>query len=169
MRNIKLFILTACIAFLSLQVNAQNQKVGFINSAALLQIMPEVTTANAQLETYIKQLDDEANALANEYKRFASELESQLPTMSDLIKETKLKELQDKERRIQEYQYGAQRKVQEKELELMKPIEDKAMDAINAVAERQGFAYVLNSASLVFVGTGSIDILPMVKAQLGIQ
>lgn len=169
MKNIKLILITVLIAFASISVNAQNQKVGYVNSAALLQLMPEVTTANAELENFIKQLDSQAQTMANEYKRFAAELEPQLATMSDLIKESKIKELQDKERRIQEFQYSAQTKVQEKELALMKPIEDKAMDAINAVADRQGFAYVLNSASLVYVGSGSIDILPMVKAQLGIQ
>jgi len=142
MKNIRLILVTVLIAFLSVNINAQSQKVGYINSAALLQTMPEVTTANQQLEAYIKKLDNDAMALANDYKKFAADLEPQLATMSDL---------------------------QEKEVELMKPIEDKAMEAINAVADRQGFSYILNSASLVYVGSGSIDILPMVKAQLGIQ
>jgi len=169
MKFIKIVFITLIIAVSTLSMNAQNQKVGHINSTELLTLMPETQQIKTQLDAYIKELDAQASALTQEYQSFVAALEPQLQTMSDLIKETKLKELQDKERRIQEFQYSAQQKVQQKELELYQPLEKKALDAINAVADRQGYAYVINSASLVYIGTSSIDILPMVKAQLGIQ
>jgi Skp family chaperone for outer membrane proteins len=54
----------------------------------------------------------------------------------------------------------------------MLPIIEKAQEAVNKVAADNGFAYVLDasaSKAVVVYLDGGEDIMPLVKAELGIQ
>ena len=170
MKILKLSILAlVCVAFTSTGI-AQTLKMGHINSQALLAVMPEVKDAQAQLESYINQLDGQAKTMTGEYQKLLEDYQiyAQSPSADDLIRKSKEDKIMDLERRIQEFQVSAQEKIGKKEAELYAPIETKSLDAINTVAEQNGFTYVLNSASLVYAATTSQDILPLVKTHLGI-
>jgi len=90
--------------------------------------------------------------------------------MSDIIRQTKEKELADLETRIQTFQQQADTDLQEKQVELLQPILDKAKNAITAVAKENGYTYIFD------VGTGAFlfyekgdNVLPLVKVKLGLQ
>jgi outer membrane protein len=54
----------------------------------------------------------------------------------------------------------------------MMPIIEKAQEAVNVVAKEQGLTYVLDasaSKAVVIYLDGGDDIMPLVKAQLGIN
>mgnify|MGYP001134784758 CR=1 FL=1 len=92
-------------------------------------------------------------------------------TMTDLTRETKYNEIQDLDRRIQDFQMKAQEQLQKKQEELLIPVLEKAQNAITAVANANGFTYILDSSQskgvVVFKDNGT-DIMPLVKKQLGI-
>ena len=67
-------------------------------------------------------------------------------TYTDLIKQTKQKELQDINQRLQDFQQQAQVDFQKKNVELMKPINDKAKKAIEKVAKAKGYKIVLDTS-----------------------
>jgi len=148
-------------------------KIGHINSAELLSLMPEVKDADETLKAEAENLDKSYNAMVKEYQTKAQEIQNQIEagTMDDLIRETKIKEIQETEKRIGEFQMSAQEKVAKRKEELYKPILEKADTAIKAVSEKEGYTYVLDSSLgvILFAGSDSVDILPEVKAQLGIQ
>jgi len=150
---------------------AVGSKLGHINSAELLNLMPEIKDADAKLKAEAENLDKSYNDMVKEYQNKAQEIQSQLETMDDLIKETKVKELQETEKRIAEFQVSAQEKVAKRKEELYAPILEKADGAIKAVAEKEGYTYIFDSSLgvLLFAGSDSVDILPQVKGQLGIQ
>ena len=75
------------------------------------------------------------------------------------------------QQRIQGFQQTAQQDLQQKEAELFQPIMDKAQSAIEAVAKANGFTHVfdLGAGGVLYFSEQSIDILPLVKKELGIE
>jgi len=89
--------------------------------------------------------------------------------MSDIIKQTKEREIADLETRITEFQQGAETDFANKQQELYDPLITKARDAINAVAEANGFTYILDvSMGTVLYFEAGEDVLPLVKVKLGL-
>jgi outer membrane protein len=89
--------------------------------------------------------------------------------MSDIIAQTKAEEIQSLEQRIQSFQQNAPQNLVKKESELYQPILDKAKKAIEDVAEEEGYTYVFDvSSGALLYQPDSDDILPLVKAKLGI-
>lgn len=147
------------------------QKIGHINADELLQLMPETKTAQAQLETYGKQLEKELAEMEDEldakYKAFVDNQ----AVLTALAKQTKQQELQQLQQRIQEYGQNAQRDLQNKQVELLTPIIDKATKAVQDVAKENGYSYILDSSqskAVVIFQTDSTDIMKLVKKKLGI-
>ncbi len=160
-------ILIASVSFANAQ---KNYKFGHINSNELIDIMPEKDTAQKDLQTYASQLEDQLGAMQAELENKYNEYLKQEGTLTELVKETKQKELNDLNTRIQEFQSTAQQDYQKKEAELLQPIMDKANDAIQAVGKENGFTYIFDVGvgALVFFSDDSEDILPLVKTKLGI-
>ena len=90
--------------------------------------------------------------------------------MSNLVKQSKEKEIVDLQTRIQQFQVNAEGEFENKRAELLKPILDKIQNAINAVGKEKGYTYVLDLATgaAVFVGDNAVDCTKDVKAKLGI-
>ena len=61
--------------------------------------------------------------------------------------------------------------LQQKEAELFQPVMEKAQAAIEKVAKANGFTYVfdLGAGGLLYFSEQSVDILPLVKKELGIE
>ena len=89
---------------------------------------------------------------------------------SDLMIRTKQEALYSAQQKIYEFQQSAQQEISEKEVELMEPIIEKLQNAVDAVAKKEGYDYVLDSSrskGVVIYKGGGKDISPLVKANLG--
>ncbi len=150
---------------------AQNYKFGHINSSELLSVMPDRDSAMLELQNYSQMLQQEIEALQMEYQNKVAAYQEKEQTYSDLVRESKLKEIQEMQGRMQEFQMTAQQDYQQKEAELFQPVMDKAQEAIEKVSKANGFTYVfdLSAGGLVYFSDESIDILPLVKTELGIE
>ena len=86
------------------------------------------------------------------------------------MKEMKIKEIQDLETRIKEFQEKAGNDFEKKRGELYDPILKKAEDAVKAVAKEKGYAYVfdITQPGVVYFD-GGINILADVKTKLGFK
>lgn len=157
----------ALVLFISTQVSAQS-KMAHIDVKALMTNMPEMKTAQAQLQTIQDTYDKEYKGMVQEYQTKLQKYEQEAPTAGEAVNETRSKEMQGMGQRIQEFQQSASKQLQQKELELLKPIMEKAQKAIQKVAAAKGFDYVLDategSGLLVAKGT---DLLADVKKELG--
>ncbi len=146
------------------------QKFGYINSADLIKIMPETRRAEANLEAYVKTLEKQFTGLQTDYQRRIADYQAQEKTMIDAIKETKIRDLQTLEQRMQQSQASGQQQVAIKREQLFKPILDKAEKAIKDVGKENGYDYVFdtNTGSFVYAKE-SHNIMPLVKAKLGLK
>ncbi len=165
----KVALVAVSMLFVGNFANAQS-KIGYINFQGLLTQMPEAKTVKTQLDVYSKQFTDQMALMQNEYQTKGQAFQSQSATMTDAIRTAKQTELQDMQKRIQDYSNTAQQKFDEKSNELIKPLNDKARGAINEVAKEKGYTYVLNSSQTdLLVSPPGDDMMTAVKVKLGIK
>lgn len=148
---------------------ANAQKIGHIDTAKLVQNMPDTKKANSQLEKIQKTYKDEIETSVNAYKtklqKYSAEEKAQTPETNARRKA----ELQADATKIQQAEQIATQELRKKEIELKNPIYEKAQKAIKAVADAKGLVYVFNSApggGLIIFDKG-IDIYDDVKKKLG--
>lgn len=166
----KLILLIVAVLF-SQAMSAQDLKFGHIDSQQLLQLMPEMETVQAQLETYGQQLQNELENLAVELNNAQNQYEQKKAGMTDLLRQTKEEELATMTQRLQRYQQTSQQDYNNKQQELLGPVIEKARKAIEEVAKEQGMIYVfdISQGAVIYNSDQSVDMLPLVKARLGIK
>ena len=145
-------------------------KFGHIHSEQLLMVMPETADADKAIQEYNQLLESQVQAMYGEYQTKAGEFQANEALMTDIVKEAKIKEIQDLEMRIQQFQQSSQESIQQKRNEVLAPLLEKAQNAINEVAEENNYTYIFDiSLGSIVYGKESKDIMPLVKAKLGIQ
>ena len=143
-------------------------KTAHINVTELLQAMPEMKAAQAELkrleETYRADIQSSLDELKNKLTQYNNEASA----MSEEENQKRALELQGFERNIGEAQQAAQQELTKKQGELFEPISKKAKEAIEKVAAAQGYEYVVDASpgAGVIVAKGK-DLLPDVKKELG--
>ncbi len=161
------FILIAGVSTLSAQSNA---KLGYINSSELMQMMPGMDTVETALTAHRASLEQTMQTMVQEYQNKGAEFQNSYNTMSQIIRQTKEKELQDMQTRIQQFQQTADQDLQRKQGELFNPLITRAQKAIADVSKENGFTYVfdVSTGSLVYYESGE-NIMDLVKTKLGIK
>jgi outer membrane protein len=172
----KRFIGIAVIAILMVGVgqiaSAQSLKFGHVNSDELIQALPEYDSATVKLEKFRKELQNALELMTVELNNKYETYNKESKNLTELIKQTKEQELTDMQRRIQEFQAGAQQKLQDKQMELFQPIYTKVDKAIKEVGKENGFIYLFDVAKgqlLYYDDTKSTNVMPLAKAKLGLK
>ncbi|MCB0801966.1 MAG: OmpH family outer membrane protein [Flavobacteriales bacterium] len=157
------------IAVMVLSTSVFAQKLGHINSNELLLAMPERNAVEQQIKSYAQELETQLGTMSKEYQAKVQDYQAKEATMTDAIKKDKIKEITNLETRITEFQQTAQNDLQNKEESLLKPIIDKAKKAIEDVAKENNYTYIFDSGvGVLLYQKDSDDIMPMVKKKLGL-
>ena len=166
MKRITLAMGILCMA---LAVNAQ--KFGHISAELLLQDMPEYDSAQVKVQDLRQTYDLEIERIQVEINKKIEEFQQNEPTMSNLIKEAKAYEIQEMQVRLQNFAQTAQQDLQQQSMTMMQPVMDKARKAIEDVAKEKGLLYVfdMSQGNPVYASEESLDMLPLVKAKLGLK
>lgn len=169
MNTMKRITLAMGILLMALAVNAQ--KFGHITAELLLQDMPEYDSAQAKVQELRQTYDLEIERIQVEINKKIEEFQQNEPTMSNLIKEAKASEIQEMQVRLQNFAQTAQQDLQQQSMTLMQPVMDKARKAIEEVAKEKGLLYVfdMSQGNPVYASEESVDMLPLVKAKLGLE
>ncbi|NQZ43827.1 MAG: OmpH family outer membrane protein [Flavobacteriaceae bacterium] len=168
MKNVKRIVLAiVMVVAMTGFVNAQS-KVAHIDVNKLLQEMPEMKAAQAELkklqESYRADLESSMTELQNKYTQYSNEA----PSKSKEENDKRALELQGFDKNIKDAETAALQEMQKKQSELFAPISEKAKTAIEKVAAAQGFDYVIDASQGggLIVAKGK-DLLPEVKQELG--
>jgi len=159
------------VGILSMAFALHAQKFGHITSELLLQAMPEYDSAQAELEELQQHYELEIERIQVEINKKIEEFNQNEATMSALIKEAKASEIQELQMRLQNFSQTAQQDLQQQGMRVIQPVMEKARKAINDVAREHGLIYVfdLSQGNPVYTSEESLDMIPLVKAKLGIQ
>lgn len=168
---IKVFFLTAALFVTSGFVSAQTLKIAHVNTNEIMNDMPERAKAEKDLENYYNELQEQLKTMYGEYQNKLQDYQANVETMSNLVKQSKEKELVDLESRITAFQANAENDFDAKRAELLQPLLEKIQNAINSVGKEKGYTYVIDLATgaAVYVGTDAVDITKDVKAKLGVK
>lgn len=168
MKQLKTILLATAICIGTIGFTQAQSKVAHINSAELIQAMPEMKSAQAELETLGKTYQADIQASIKEYQNIVKQYDAEAATKTEEENQKRMMELQEKQQNIQQFQSDAQQDMQKKELDLLKPITEKAKKAILKVARAQGFDYVLDSSQQMVIMSDGKNLLDDVKKELGI-
>jgi outer membrane protein len=163
--------LVKSIAFVALTLGtitlANAQKIAHISLDSLITTMAESKSAQDVAQKYLKDLESQVATMDNELQTKYADYMKNKDTYSPLVASTKESELQDLNKRIEDFKGQAQQDYQRKYAELSKPIYDKAKKAIDLVAKENSYKYVLDtSAGNVLYTEPADDILTLVKKKL---
>lgn len=151
--------------------NTGEPVVAHINTVEILEAMPETTKAEQELTSYHKELENQLNAMGEEYMKKVQEYEAAQDSLSDLMKTTKQNEILDMQTRIQSFQENAEKEYLNKQAALYAPIRERLQQAVRAVTLEQGYTYMMDitSGAIVYIGDDAIDATPLVKKKLGLK
>lgn len=168
MKQFKTLLFAAILFLGATSFSMAQSKIAHINTNELIEAMPVMKTARAELEKLGKTYEAEIQTMATEYQNKMKQYQAEVETKTDEENAKRAEEVQTIEQSIRQYQQNAQQDIQKKETDLMKPIFEKAKAAIQKVAKAQGFQYVLDSTqgSGVLLADGK-DLMADVKKELG--
>lgn len=147
------------------------QKVGHMNSDALMSQMQEVKNADQQIQAYQKQKEKQMQEKYEKINKFMAEAmkAEQEGTLSRVQLEQKQTELQKMEADLRKAEAEAKQSIVQKQEELLQPIMDKINDAIQLVGKTNNYDYIFNTSSgvLLHADKGD-DVTALVKKELGL-
>jgi len=165
----KKLIAVAVMALGIYSASAQT-KIGFIDTDELISVMPEAAKVDGELKEYQASLVQQGQDMGKEADDKAQQFVKDSLKMTPTMKEIKRGEIISLYQKVQNWNQTAQDMYNQKAQEKIAPIRTKAFDAIKAVAKEKGYAYVLDaSTSVLLVSPPSDDLMPFVKAKLGIK
>lgn len=164
----KTLIIMACILGVTFSANAQN-KFGHVSINEVVSLMSERDSAIVQLNRYQAELIEEMEAMQTEYNNKFNTYQQKQATWTSAVRESKEAELSEMVQRIQTFEQTASNDLNNLSNSLMTPIYEKAQSAINKIAKSKSLIFVFDTASVLYLdATQSVDMLPLVKVELGI-
>lgn len=163
-----------CAALLSIAAAipaAAQMKIGYLNSEAIMQQLPEAQDAQKQLDGITSDWQTELTKMQTDLQHKFEEYDKKKLIMSDKRRSEVEKELQDMERKMVDYRtakFGTNGELFAKQNELMKPIQDKVFKAVKDVADEGGYDYVFDKSSttLLMYSNEKNDLTAKVLAKL---
>lgn len=163
-----------CAALLSIAAAipvAAQMKIGYLNSEAIMQQLPEAQDAQKQLDGITADWQTELTKMQTDLQHKFEEYDKKKLIMSDKRRSEVEKELQDMDRKMVDYRtakFGTSGELFAKQNELMKPIQDKVFKAVKDVADEGGYDYVFDKSSttLLMYSNEKNDLTAKVLAKL---
>lgn len=168
MKQLKTLLFACLLCIGATNFTEAQTKIAHINTTELVEAMPEMKAAQAEIEKLSKTYEAEIKTMMTDLQNKVKQYQAEMDTKTEEENATRGQEVQQIEQSIRQYQGSAQQDLQKKEADLLKPIFEKAKAAIDKVAKAQGFQYVLDSTQGggVLVAAGK-DLLADVKTELG--
>lgn len=166
----KTFVLTLALVLASASVTFA-QKFGYCNSLALVGEMPEMKSADSDLQTFQtmmqKKGQDMVKALQEKAAKFQADQEKGVIAPKDAADlEEKLKK---EETDINTFAQAMEEEIAKKREILYKPILEKVNEALKAVSKEGNYFMVFDvSTQVLLYADESLDVTNLVKAKLGI-
>ena len=167
----KILTLVLLVAPLSLCA----QKFGHFNYSQVMQAMPEVKKAQAELENTAKIYQDELSGMQRElqtkYDKYRAEVNDKTP---ENIRSRREQELAEMQQRLQQAAADNDSSFADLRTKKMQPIVQKVMDAVQNVAKEGNYVYIIDGSAAqgagIFINeTLSEDVTNKVMAKLGIS
>jgi len=168
----KKLLSTIALAVLPIMMMAQ-ARIAVVNSQQIFDQMPQKAAAEAQLKALSDQYQAEYQLLQGEFDKKYADYQAVVADANTpaAIKERRMQEVQEGDKKIQEFERRAADDIARQRADLTKPITDKIQDAIRTVGDQGGYDLIIDTAvtRVAYTGGRTIDVTPQVKSILGLE
>src|SRR5919206_4931239 len=146
----KLFFATLAVALAvagaAAGVQAQELKIGYVNSDRVLRDAAPAKAAQAKLEAEFGKRDRELNDIAVRLKAAADKLEKDAPTLSEAERNRRQRELVDQDREIQRKRREFQEDLNQRQNEELAAVVERANRVIKQIFETEKYDLIIQEA-----------------------
>jgi outer membrane protein len=154
------------VACAAVGAQAQELKIGYVNSDRVLRDAAPAKAAQAKLEAEFGKRDRELNDLSVKLKAAADKLEKDAPTLAESERNRRQRELVDQDREIQRKRREFQEDLNQRKNEELASVVERANKVIKQIFEAEKYDLILQEA--VFAGPRA-DITDKVIKALNAQ
>jgi outer membrane protein len=154
------------LAFAAAGVNAQELKIGYVNSDRVLRDAAPAKAAQSKLEAEFAKRDKDLNDAAKNLKAAADKLEKDAPTLAESERVKRQRELVEQDRDIQRKRQAFQEDLNARKNEELSQVVERANKVIKQIFETEKYDLIIQEA--VFAGP-KIDITDKVIKALNAQ
>lgn len=161
-------LLIISIAF-TYTISAQTpEKIAYINSLELLEVIPGKVAASRSISDLNQKYKDELAVMQNDYNNKYTDFLANQNKLAESIKLRRMQELYELEQNMNRFMKVAQEDVESQEAQLIVPLREKLKEVINQVGIEQGFICIYDMANpaIAFITPNAIDANPLIKAKL---
>lgn len=156
-----------CAALLAVasvaSVQAEELKIGYVNSERVLRDAAPAKAAQTKLETEFAKRDKELNDLAGRLKVAGDKLEKDAPTLAEAERNRRQRDLMDQDREFQRKRREFQEDLNQRKNEELAQVVERANKVIKQIFETEKYDLIIQEA--VFAGP-RVDITDKVIKSL---
>lgn len=165
--------LAAVAALLAAAPAGAQQKIGYLDSDAVLEQMPEYRTAQQELDRLAGQWQAEVDALAREGDEMEAEFAAREILYTDDERRRQLDALAERRQAhdaLRRRYFGPEGELFRQQQALLRPVQERLLAAVDAVATEGEYDYVFDrSGDFVFLYTRPRhDLTELVLEELGV-
>jgi outer membrane protein len=141
------YILLPAFFLIVAQADAQNQKIGFIDSDEILRQMPEYSGIEQRLSLLSDNWRREITEKEREIEELVRDFEAREILFTDEMREQRINEINAKRDALERYieeKFGPRGEYFTRQKELLEPIQRQIFDALNRVAQRDSYDFVFD-------------------------
>ena len=146
----KILIIAAMLSMAFVASAQEAKKFAYVDFAELVQLMPEMDSARVKIAAQEKEASEQMQMMYQEYQTKANQFQQKQATWTPAIRDSKMREIQDMEGRIQEFQQLLQQELQQSQAQLQAPIVEKAQGVVKDLAKAKNVIFVFDKGSLLY-------------------
>ena len=127
-------------------VNAQELKIGFVNTDRIFREASTAKAAQAKLEQEFSKREKELMDLGNALKNASDKFEREAPTLSETQRNTRQKQLMEQDREFQRKRREFQEDLNTRKNEEQQVVIERANRAVKQVAEAEKYDVIFQEA-----------------------
>jgi len=154
--------------------SAQEQKIGYVDSDYILSKLPEYDGVQQTLQRLSENWRGELQKMDQEIEGLRKEFQAKEILYTEEVRKEKKQEIQDKVQQRELYlqnKFGADGEYYQRQKELLAPIQRKVFQAVQAIAQRDGYDFIFDRAGDVSImySRGQWNLSNDVLRELGVN
>ena len=158
----------ALLAAASIAAQAQELKIGYVNSDRVLREATLAKAAQAKLESEFSKRQKEGEDSANKLKAAADKLDKESPTLSEAERNRRQRDLVEQDRELQRKRREFQEDLNQRKNEELASVVERANKVVKQIYESEKYDLILQGDVVIFA-SARIDITDKVIKALNAQ
>ena len=148
----------------------ENIKLGHVNIPEIVQKMPETDSIRTIIEKETLEMEKMYEEMIAEHETNLKKFEAEQNSYTEFVRNAKESDIMEMAAKIQQFQQTANQQLQKRNMELFQPVYKRINDAIQQVAQKNNFTYILelSSGAVAYHAPNSENINPLVSETLKI-